>query len=156
MGFNTYVYVGAYLEVKGGTKENKKEVFFHHETGKQVSSRFDPETGTPNVVREEVETTKVYPNCWDINDGEFEDDFMTPEFSGAKKGYTLFIPNHNGKFCLGKIDCDYSDGESVDLSKANSEEVKQQLIEKYDKCIKALEKEYEDVQIKFGVVSYAM
>lgn len=154
MGYTTYVYIGAYLEVKKGMRSEKKEVYYHHNTGRKVETKFDPNTGKPNVVRTETRLIDTNQRIYDIENGKYSDDLFEVEFCQTREGYNTFIPHFGGDYRIALIDTDEDDG-VINLDLIDVDTCEKSFKHNFRDVIEGFKKLSDDVQVRFGIITYA-
>ncbi len=152
MGAYRTTFIGIYLEIPFLKGEVKVTTYKHPTTGNKMSSRFCPTTGAEGVatVRTDVHYVEPNGNIQDV-DGLRENMFFTPAYTGGGKRISTFIYNGDEKVF----------GETIDELEnfAFGEEGSQYMIEcfklKYSDYLEYFRKQYNDVEVYYGVVNYA-
>lgn len=155
MGMHQHVYLGAYLVVPHAPQSHAIEAYEcsanpRHRASKQ--DRFCRDCGAPILRKDKLETTVSAVRCHRVKQGEFEDDFWSPE-SPRSDRMSLWLPNTNG---FGKLmDEDLAVEQLEDLDGQYLAQCKQRLVERYAPLLAALSDELGvTAKVQAGVVVY--
>jgi hypothetical protein len=155
MGAYNSTYIGVYLEIPYIKVEKTKITYTHPNTGNKMSNKFCPDTGLEGILHEKIETKYSSP-CHFIDedgleDGLDEDTFFAPEYTGGAKNTSTFILNRKNKFAHSDDGLfNYSIDTNTDIESLISE-----FKSKYSDYLDYFVKNYDIVNIKYGVVNYA-
>jgi hypothetical protein len=162
MSIETNMYIGIYMKVPNAITEFDKTVYRDPETGEPRKTKFNPETGEPNLEIITKQTRRVHP--WpDIDDllldgEEFtgdSDEFWCPQYGPWGDNFSLFMPNKSGTKYTKRMDRD--DYGCVDLSALdiNYKALIKEFKEEYKPWLDIYEREYGEIYIGYGVITYS-
>lgn len=164
MGIDTTTMVGAYVQTKNKVEQatEKKVTYKNKNTGKIFKNpvKFDPETGDPvSKIVEDVPKEVIYKGWYDLMKaldypGYLDEEaFWQPAYMAKPKGYTVIISNFGDE--ISSIDSGRGEEAIVEINPSLIEDCISKFKEKYAKELKALDEFYEEVEVKFGVITYS-
>jgi hypothetical protein len=161
MGIENSVYVGIYLKIPVNDTAVEVTEYYHPVTGKKMKSKFCPNTGVPGYAQIKETNEKNYP--WPeidelLKDDEVfpEDDDMTfwcPQYGPWGDKHSVFLLNSESKY---KEDFDSDDQVCIDLTETKDyKSLIDEFKKEYKPWLDIYEREYGEVYIGYGVISYA-
>ena len=162
MGIESGIYIGVYLKIPNSEKEFEETVYTDPVTGKKRITKFNPETGEPNIESTVKNKRKVYP--WpDIDelllDGEEfsgdSDRFWCPQYGPWGDKFSLFMLNiSNTKYTI-KHDDDDSDCTDLLNRDTDYKKIIADFKIEYKAWLDIYEREYGEIYIGYGVITYS-
>jgi len=153
MGAYKNIYVGCYLVVEPGSKEQNVTEFFHPTESYKMKTKFCPDSGAEGVKVTRTESVIVYPSPHEIGVEEFrEDEFFSPAYTGVKENNSTWILNSRDSEFYFESDDDVC---NIDLEDISPVDITRRFKEHYKNFIKEAEEKFGKVTAHFGVVYYA-
>ena len=150
MGAYNNIFVGPYLIVKDTTKTTEVVEYFGSD-GVKKNTKFDPNTGEEFEQRSKTITTNSRFNLYSLDiEGFSEDEFFSPEYNGAPKGYQTWICDNKIYRLISKDDVF-----NLDFDISLIKEKKEKFISDYEKYFEKLKELNIEFSINYGIVHYA-
>lgn len=158
MGVDSSTYVGVYLVIPH-KKVKRTNSQYVDANGNPTSNKFDPNNGKENKL---VTSTKdgieePWPEFSEYEsltedeiDSLSDDEFWRPQYMATPKNTSIFILNGKSKYRL----ADEDDEATIELNSVDIPILLNDFSVEYKKYLDAIKKEYESVEVKFGVIHY--
>jgi hypothetical protein len=162
MSIETNIYIGVYIKVPNATIEFDKTLYFDPATNNPRSSKYNPETGEPNLEKLVKKTEKIHP--WpDIEellaDGEEfsgdTDEFWCPQYGPWGDNFSLFMLNSTkSKYRIRHANDNEDCTDLLDRDTDYKKLIEEFKVE-YKPWLAIYEREYGEIYIGYGVITYS-
>jgi len=162
MSIETNMYIGIYLKVPNAITEFDKTVYRDPETGESRKTKFNPETGEPNLEIVTKQTRRVHP--WPdidelLSEGEVftgdSDEFWCPQYGPWGDNFSLFMLNSTkSKYRIRHANDNEDCTDLLDRDTDYKKLIEEFKVE-YKPWLDIYEREYGEIYIGYGVITYS-